>query len=146
MLRGISLPLPKTLAWLLCSLCRGRNQGLLRKVGEYWSQCRGGSDQTLEIIMASSEECTSQMSEKWQRRPQVDAFYDSRLTWSSFYLSGPWRKKFLFPHQGEKHPMLVTDQDKMRARTEVQSKGLGQRSVAAALLNMQRPWAPAPVL
>lgn len=47
-------------------------------------------------------------------------------------------EKFLFPPQGEKHPMLVTDQDKMRAHTEVQSKGLGQPSVAASLLNMQR--------
>lgn len=100
MLRGISLPLPKTLAWLLCSLCRGRNQGLLRKVGEYWSQCRGGSDQTLEIIMASSEECTAQMSGKWRRRPQVDAFYNSRLTWSSFFLSGPWgRSSFFLPRE-----------------------------------------------
>lgn len=47
-------------------------------------------------------------------------------------------EKFLFPHQVEKHLTLVTDQEKMQTHTEMKSKELGQRSVAALLLNMQR--------
>lgn len=40
-------------------------------------------DQTQEIIMTSSEECTAKMNEKWRHKSRS-------LIWSSFFLSGMW--------------------------------------------------------